>query len=74
MKKNVALKLEKTSGEFTFGVKYREFAYFWEHYDEVIKKLKDEDTCDEVLNVFYAKRDLCEAYMKVFNALDKLKE
>ena len=38
-----------------------------------MKKLKKEDTSEDVLNLFQLKHDLCKDYMKLFRALKRLK-
>ena len=73
METNVALKLEETSGEFTLGIKCEQAIHFLKHYNKIMKKLKKEDTSEDVLNLFQLKHDLCEAYMKLFRALERLK-
>lgn len=73
MKRNIALKLERTSGEFTLGVKREQFIYFWENYEDIMKKLKEDNTSEDVLYLFQLKHDLCEVCMKLYGALDRTK-
>ena len=73
METNIALKLEETSGEFTLGIRCEQAIHFLRHYYKIMKKLKKEDTSEDVLNLFQLKHDLCEAYMKLFRALKRLK-
>jgi hypothetical protein len=73
LKRNIALKLERTSGEFTLGVKREQFIYFWENYEDVMKRLKEENTPEDVLYLFQLKHDLCEACVKLYGALDRVK-
>ena len=73
METNVALKLEETSGEFTLGIRCEQATHFLKRYNRIMKKLKKEDTSEDVLNLFQLKHDLCEAYMKLFCALERLK-
>lgn len=73
METNIALELEETSGEFTLGIKCEQAIHFLRHYKKSWKKLKKEDTSEDVLNLFQLKHDLCEAYMKLFRALERLK-
>ena len=73
METNTALKLEETSGEFTLGIRCEQAILFLRHYNKIMKKLKKEDTSEDVLNLFQLKHDLCEAYMKLFRALERLK-
>ena len=73
METNIALKLEETSGEFTLGIKCEQAIHFLRHYNKIMKKLKKEDTSEDVLNLFILKHDLCEAYMKLLRALERLK-
>ena len=73
METNIALELEETSGEFTLGIKCEQAIHFLKHYNRIMKKLKKENTSEDVLNLFQLKHDLCEAYMKLFRALERLK-
>ena len=73
METNIALELEETSGEFTLGIKCEQAIHFLKHYNRIMKKLKKEDTSEDVLNLFQLKHDLCEAYMKLLRALERLK-
>lgn len=73
METNIALKLEETSGEFTLGIKCEQAIHFLRHYNKIMKKLKKEDTSEDVLHLFQLKHDLCEAYMKLLRALERLK-
>ena len=73
METNIALKLEETSGEFTLGIRCEQAIHFLRHYNKIMKKLKKEDTSEDVSNLFQLKHDLCEAYMKLLRALERLK-
>lgn len=73
METNIALKLEETSGEFTLGIRCEQAIHFLRHYNKIMKKLKKEDTSEDVLNLFQLKHDLCEAYMKLLRSLERLK-
>ena len=73
METNIALKLEETSGEFTLGIKCEQVTHFLKRYNKIMKKLKKEDTSEDVLNLFQLKHDLCKAYMKLFRALERLR-
>lgn len=73
METNIALKLEETSGEFTLEIKCEQAIHFLRHYNKIMKKLKKEDTSEDVLHLFQLKHDLCEDYMKLLRALERLK-
>ena len=73
MEINTALKLEETSSEFTLGIRCEQAIHFLRHYNKIMKKLKKEDTSEDVLNLFQLKHDLCEDYMKLFCSLERLK-
>lgn len=73
MERKIALKLEETSGEFTLGVRRKQALHFLEHYNKVMKKLKKENTSEDVLNLFQLKHDLCRAYVRLFGALERVK-
>lgn len=73
MKRNIVLELERTSSEFTLGVKREQFIYFWENYEDIMKKLKEDSTSEDVLYLFQLKHDLCEVCMKLYVVLDRIK-
>ena len=72
MTKIDALKLEENCSEFTMGVYNKSATEFLKNYSNLMERLEKENTCDEIIELYKSKRELCCAYLKVLNNLNNL--